>query len=123
MGLGQSKYAVLCILVPCWSMYVSTWEEYHTGTLYLGFINGPVEGVLIAVGILTVSALKGEFFVDFRPLPDADIALLLPLSVRLSFFPSCRNHSSFRNAPLALPCVAPSLLLRPPFSLFGILAG
>ncbi|GAA5823980.1 hypothetical protein JCM10212_006595 [Sporobolomyces blumeae] len=59
MGLGQSKYAVLCILVPCWSMFVSTWEEYHTGTLYLGFVNGPVEGVLIAVGILTVSAVKG----------------------------------------------------------------
>lgn len=61
MGLGQSKYAVLCILVPCWSMFVSTWEEFHTGTLYLGYINGPVEGVLIAVGILIVSAVKGEF--------------------------------------------------------------
>ncbi|GAA5946854.1 hypothetical protein JCM3765_002045 [Sporobolomyces pararoseus] len=59
MSLGQSKYSVLCILVPCWSMYVSTWEEYHTGTLYLGYINGPVEGVLIAVGILIVSAIKG----------------------------------------------------------------
>lgn len=61
MGLGQSKYAVLCILVPCWSMLVSTWEEYHTGTLYLGYINGPVEGVLIAVAILVVSAVKGAF--------------------------------------------------------------
>ncbi|GAA5842832.1 hypothetical protein JCM3766R1_007178 [Sporobolomyces carnicolor] len=62
MGLGQSKYAVLCILVPCWSMLVSTWEEYHTGTLYLGYINGPVEGVLIAVAILVVSAVKGPGF-------------------------------------------------------------
>jgi ethanolaminephosphotransferase len=40
-------------------MFVSTWEEFHTGTLYLGYINGPVEGVLIAVGILIVSAIKG----------------------------------------------------------------
>ncbi|GAA5973021.1 hypothetical protein JCM21900_003527 [Sporobolomyces salmonicolor] len=59
MGLGQTPYALLCVLVPCWSMYVSTWEEYHTGTLYLGYVNGPVEGVLIAVGILVVSAFKG----------------------------------------------------------------
>ncbi|GAA5911184.1 hypothetical protein JCM5296_003986 [Sporobolomyces johnsonii] len=59
MGLGQTPYALLCVLVPCWSMYVSTWEEYHTGTLYLGYVNGPVEGVLIAVGILLVSACKG----------------------------------------------------------------
>lgn len=64
MGLGQSKYAVLCILVPCWSMFVSTWEEFHTGTLYLGYINGPVEGVLIAVGILIVSAIKGELLLS-----------------------------------------------------------
>ncbi|GAA6022593.1 hypothetical protein JCM10207_003917 [Rhodosporidiobolus poonsookiae] len=58
-GLGHSPYALLCVLVPCWSMYLSTWEEYHTGTLFLGFINGPVEGILLAVAILIVSAVKG----------------------------------------------------------------
>lgn len=64
MALGPSPLAMLCVLVPCWSMYVvrcpsypantcpqcslgsvyaqSTWEEYHTGTLYLGFVNGSV---------------------------------------------------------------------------------
>lgn len=44
MSLGHSPYTLLCILVGCWSMYLSTWEEFHTGTLYLGVINGPVEG-------------------------------------------------------------------------------
>ncbi|GAA5986495.1 hypothetical protein JCM11641_005218 [Rhodosporidiobolus odoratus] len=58
-GLGHSPYALLCVLIPCWSMYVSTWEEYHTGTLYLGYINGPVEGILLGVAILVVSAVKG----------------------------------------------------------------
>ncbi|GAA5863273.1 hypothetical protein JCM8547_002885 [Rhodosporidiobolus lusitaniae] len=58
-GLGHSSYALLCVLIPCWSMYLSTWEEYHTGTLFLGYINGPVEGILLAVAILSVSALKG----------------------------------------------------------------
>ena len=46
MSLGHSPYTLLCILVGCWSMYLSTWEEFHTGTLYLGWINGPVEGEL-----------------------------------------------------------------------------
>jgi hypothetical protein len=35
-GLGHSPFALLCILIPCWSMYLSTWEEFHTHTLYLG---------------------------------------------------------------------------------------
>ena len=26
--------------------YVTTWETYHTHTLYLGYINGPVDGTL-----------------------------------------------------------------------------
>ncbi|BGP13482.1 hypothetical protein JCM10213_001755 [Rhodosporidiobolus nylandii] len=58
-GLGHSPYALLCVLIPCWSMYVSTWEEYHTGTLYLGYINGPVEGILLGVLVLVLSAING----------------------------------------------------------------
>ncbi|KYK59904.1 ethanolaminephosphotransferase [Drechmeria coniospora] len=38
------------------TFYVQTWDEYHTKTLTLGFVNGPVEGVLILV---TVYALTG----------------------------------------------------------------
>lgn len=60
LGLGHSRYTLLCTLVGCWSMWFSTWEEYHTGTLYLGYINGPTEGLLIAVAILTTSGVKGE---------------------------------------------------------------
>ncbi|GAA5910853.1 hypothetical protein JCM6882_003444 [Rhodosporidiobolus microsporus] len=58
-GLGHSPYALLCVLIPCWSMYVSTWEEYHTGTLYLGYINGPVEGILLGVLVLLISTING----------------------------------------------------------------
>lgn len=32
--------------------YLSTWEEYHTGVLQLGFVNGPTEGILVATAIL-----------------------------------------------------------------------
>lgn len=38
-------------------MFLSSWEEYHTGTLYLGVVNGPVEGILLAVLNLVVSGL------------------------------------------------------------------
>lgn len=37
----------------------STWEEYHTGVLYLGFINGPTEGLLIAMAVLLSTGFGG----------------------------------------------------------------
>ncbi|KAK4055344.1 hypothetical protein OIO90_003182 [Microbotryomycetes sp. JL221] len=57
LGLGSSWRTVLCVLLPCWTMYLSTWEEYHTGTLYLGYINGPTEGILIAVILFLIAAV------------------------------------------------------------------
>ena len=41
MGLGPSKKGVFTALVPCLPMFFSTWETYHTHTLYLGYFNGP----------------------------------------------------------------------------------
>ncbi len=40
------------------TFYVQTWEEYHTHTLTLGIVNGPVEGILLLV---LVYALTGYF--------------------------------------------------------------
>lgn len=34
-----------------------SWEEYHTGTLYLSAFSGPVEGILLICGIYLVTAL------------------------------------------------------------------
>lgn len=31
--------------------FFATWDEYHTKVLNLGYINGPVEGII--VGVLT----------------------------------------------------------------------
>ena len=31
------------------NFFFSTWEEYYTGTLYLGIISGPVEGIVMLV--------------------------------------------------------------------------
>ncbi|PLW16745.1 hypothetical protein PCANC_12306 [Puccinia coronata f. sp. avenae] len=59
VGSGHSLYAVFILLVACWPMYLSTWEEYHTGVLYLGFINGPTEGLLIAMAVLLSTGFRG----------------------------------------------------------------
>lgn len=45
--------------VALWAFYLPTWEEYHTGVLYLGYINGPTEGLLCAIGLMILSGIYG----------------------------------------------------------------
>ena len=59
MGLGTSPSGVFTALCPCLPMFFSTWETYHTHTLYLGVINGPTEGLLIASAIMVLSGIYG----------------------------------------------------------------
>lgn len=59
MGLGTTNAGVFTALCPCLAMFFSTWETYHTHTLYLGFINGPTEGLLIACSIMVASGIWG----------------------------------------------------------------
>ena len=39
--------------------FVSTWEEYWTGTLYLGAVSGPVEGAIALIASSLLSAIYG----------------------------------------------------------------
>lgn len=59
MGLGCSHAGVVTALCPCLPMFFSTWETYHTHTLFLGVINGPTEGLLIACSIMIMSGIWG----------------------------------------------------------------
>jgi ethanolaminephosphotransferase len=59
MGLGTSKSGVFTALCPCLAMFFSTWETYHTHTLYLGYINGPTEGLLLACAVMVLSGYYG----------------------------------------------------------------
>ncbi|RUS20467.1 choline ethanolaminephosphotransferase [Endogone sp. FLAS-F59071] len=55
------------------NFYLSTWEEYHTGTLYLSYFSGPVEGILIIIAVHIISGIYGaEFWLQ----PMGDIAIL-----------------------------------------------
>lgn len=57
MGMGWKTVAVL--FASLLTFYVQTWDEYHTKTLTLGVVNGPVEGVLILVTVYTLTGLLG----------------------------------------------------------------
>ncbi|KAL3479027.1 CDP-alcohol phosphatidyltransferase-domain-containing protein [Aspergillus californicus] len=59
MGLGSTQLGAWTALVPCLAMYFSTWETYHTHTLYLGYFNGPTEGLIIAIAIMIASGWYG----------------------------------------------------------------
>ncbi|KAI4255303.1 MAG: hypothetical protein LQ352_002635 [Teloschistes flavicans] len=59
MGLGSSPKGVFTALIPCLPMFFSTWETYHTHTLYLGYFNGPTEGLIIACSMMILSGYNG----------------------------------------------------------------
>lgn len=42
------------------TFYVQTWDEYHTHTLTLGLVSGPVEGILTLAIVYAITALKGR---------------------------------------------------------------
>jgi ethanolaminephosphotransferase len=59
MGLGTSRAGIFTSIIPCLHMFFSTWETYHTHTLYLGVFNGPTEGLIIACTIMILSGFYG----------------------------------------------------------------
>ncbi|KAI9828658.1 MAG: hypothetical protein M1832_001761 [Thelocarpon impressellum] len=59
MGLGVTPAGVFTSLVPCLPMFFSTWETYHTHTLYLGYFNGPTEGLILACLVMIISGSYG----------------------------------------------------------------
>ncbi|KAK9455965.1 hypothetical protein V1511DRAFT_496177 [Dipodascopsis uninucleata] len=59
MGLGPTGPGAFTTLISCLAMFSSTWETYHTHTLYLGYFNGPTEGIIIAVSVMILSGIYG----------------------------------------------------------------
>lgn len=59
MGAGSTKFGAFLAICPCLPMFFSTWETYHTHTLYLGYFNGPTEGLLIATLLILASGYFG----------------------------------------------------------------
>ncbi|CAO3672783.1 unnamed protein product [Rhizopus stolonifer] len=62
LGAGHSKSSVFLYGIATLGFYLSTAEEYHTGTLYLGYINAPTEGVVLSCIIFIISGIYGPGF-------------------------------------------------------------
>ncbi|KAF9284575.1 hypothetical protein BGZ74_001708 [Mortierella antarctica] len=62
MAMGHSWYSAFLLLLTTLPFFLSTWEEYHTGVLYLGYVNGPTEGLIIACVVMLISGFKGPMF-------------------------------------------------------------
>lgn len=59
MNLGQGWKTVLTLFASLLTFYVQTWDEYHTHTLTLGIISGPVEGILTLCIVYALTAYFG----------------------------------------------------------------
>ncbi|ORY74615.1 peptidase C65 Otubain-domain-containing protein [Protomyces lactucae-debilis] len=74
INLHQSWWAIASQFATTCNFYLTTWEEYHTGTLYLSAFSGPVEGILLVVGLHTITALYGPTFWDQRVVDKLGVA-------------------------------------------------
>jgi ethanolaminephosphotransferase len=55
----------LLTLALC-NFYLTTWEEYHTGVLFLAYFNGPVEGILMITIFYFITAFNGNRYGNLR---------------------------------------------------------
>ena len=62
VGHGFGYASTFIVVIAATNFYFSTWETYHTGTLYLGYINGPTEGLLLAIVSMIISGIYGPHF-------------------------------------------------------------
>ncbi|KAJ2786644.1 hypothetical protein GGI15_001359 [Coemansia interrupta] len=56
---GISWQTVAIVFFTTMTFFFSTWEEYHTGVLYLGYVNGPTEILTLAVLACFASGIWG----------------------------------------------------------------
>jgi len=130
MGAGSTKMGAFVAISPCLAMFFSTWETYHTHTLYLGYFNGPTEGLLIATMLMLTSGYLGPQLWDRKiteVLPYPEVfgdyilrQLWIPI-ILTSFFtaslPACVYHVVQARRKADLP-VAPVFLEWTPMLVF-----
>ena len=117
MGLGTSKSGVFTALCPCLPMFFSTWETYHSHTLYLGYINGPTEGILIACAIMAISGYYGPGIWTERLVDLLGDRIMLFSGLGLT--PNLLGDLSFRDIWIAI-IVTSLLLAHIPFCIVNV---
>lgn len=147
MGLGSTPKGVFTALVPCLPMFFSTWETYHTHTLYLGYFNGPtgisneftkeaqfakegLEGLILGCLVMILSGYYGPGiwtqpitnFINWPELfGDSSVVDHWITIILFSFFvahlPACINNVVQARRAQSLP-VAPVFLEWTPMAIF-----
>ncbi|ORX46677.1 hypothetical protein BCR36DRAFT_356789 [Piromyces finnis] len=59
LGLGQTYYTYIFSMITIFTFFYSTWENFYTGRLYLGYVNGPTEGLILGTVIMFLSGVFG----------------------------------------------------------------
>ena len=80
LGYGKTYGLFFVIVLACGNFFIATWETYYTGQLYLGFANGPTEGIIISCVTMIISGIYGVKF-WIKPMTDfVDFAMLKSLT-------------------------------------------
>jgi ethanolaminephosphotransferase len=99
IAMGFTFESNYIIGVATWVFFISTWETYYTGTLYLGYINGPTEGLLMAIASMFFTGVYGIYHNYQGPgvwrLPLQDLSLVP------SFLPSFVMEQTLATAVLS----------------------
>lgn len=140
MGLGTSKTGVFTALCPCIPMFFSTWETYHSHTLYLGYFNGPTEGLLIAAAMMALSGIYGPqiwttpvvevlgkentfgYADQIGELAVRDVWVLVIIAALFIHVPGCIKHVVEARRRHNLP-LAPAFLEWTPFAVYTFSIG
>ncbi|CAN3355963.1 choline/ethanolaminephosphotransferase 1 [Diutina catenulata] len=59
LQFGWGNLMTLAQFAATANFYASTWEEYHTHTLYLSEFSGPVEGILMICAVYVLTGIFG----------------------------------------------------------------
>ncbi|QIW99164.1 hypothetical protein AMS68_004682 [Peltaster fructicola] len=95
MKFGQGWKTILVLFASLLTFYVQTWDEYHTKTLTLGLVSGPVEGILTLAIVYAITAYQGAGSYWQQP---ALTALGFP---KLAFIPDAVYAADFGELYLA----------------------
>ena len=109
MGLGQSWMSIYVPFMAIVAFYFSTWEEYYTGVLYLGYVNGPTEGLVLACTIMILSGLYGPhiWMLPARSVLPVTLGSLIPEDWTLTY-------------AIAVQMTLLLVFLHIPFSLYNV---
>mmetsp|Transcript_145 Transcript_145/g.249 ORF Transcript_145/g.249 Transcript_145/m.249 type:complete len:387 (+) Transcript_145:70-1230(+) len=85
---GMTIYSLMILVAPMVPFIYCTWEEYHVGGLNLGYVNGPIEGLLFVQSGQWICAIGGQDFVH-QTLKDF---------LHINAIPDCINNLKIHEA-------------------------